>query len=72
MGMEQSTQAIALHRAFAHLAADHECTAAAVRGGLLQFRSKQRSIFIHHPEHHESPVVTPALTMQAVEAAMAA
>ena len=68
MFMQPTSQSVALHGAFAHLAADHKGAATAHVRMEAEFRTEQAPFGLHHPQHQQGGVMATTAAVQAVEA----
>ena len=68
MLMQPTSQSVALHGAFAHLAADHQGAATAHVRMEAECRPEQAPFGLRHPEYQQWGVMTTTAAVQAVEA----
>ena len=66
--MQPTSQSVALHGAFAHLAADHQGAATADVRMTPEFRSEQACFRLRHPQHQQRAVMASTAAVQPVEA----
>ena len=66
--MQPASQSVALHGAFAHLAADHQGAATVHVRMTAEFRSEQACFRLHHPQHQQRAVMASTAAVQEVEA----